>query len=97
VPIETIRDHLVQGVQMWRALSYAGPLFLYSSRDACVDRADPQCNFDVVTRDLTPKDILYAESDALTDAPRPSLQTGQTMLYRNSDAKPTWASGTAGR
>jgi hypothetical protein len=77
---ETIRDYLVQGVFMWRALSYTGPLFLYSYRDACADATVAECNFGMVTRNFTPKDILYPDmSDALTDAPRPMLQTGQTM------------------
>jgi hypothetical protein len=80
VPRETIRDYLVQGVQMWRSLTYAGPLFLYSYRDACVDGTDPECNFGMVTRDFAPKDIVFSDvSDALADAPRPSLQTGQTL------------------
>ncbi|MFC7547966.1 hypothetical protein [Plantactinospora sp. GCM10030261] len=80
IPRATVRDHLVQAVSMWRSLSYTGPLFLYSYRDACTTAADPECNFGVVTRDFTEKDILFSDlRDALTDGWRPVLESGQTM------------------
>ncbi|MGN9812846.1 hypothetical protein ACTMSW_26275 [Micromonospora sp. BQ11] len=77
---ETLRDHLVQGVHMWRALSYTGPLFLFSYRDACVDAADPECNFGVVTRDFTPKEPIFSDlSVRLSDSLPADLRTGQTL------------------
>ncbi|SCE98910.1 Cellulase (glycosyl hydrolase family 5) [Micromonospora mirobrigensis] len=80
LPITAVRDHLVEGVSMWRSLPYAGPLFLYSYRDACVSTGDPECNFGVVTRDLTPKAGLHDDlRDALTEAWRPALRSGERI------------------
>ncbi|SBT42486.1 hypothetical protein [Micromonospora auratinigra] len=80
LPIETVRDHLVQGVSMWRSLSYTGPLFLYSYRDACEVAGDPECHFGVVARDLSPKAGLHDDlGQALTEAWRPSLRSGERM------------------
>jgi polysaccharide biosynthesis protein PslG len=85
VPLETVRDFMVEGVAMWRALPYAGPLFLYSYRDACGDAGDPECNFGVVREDFTPKEPLFTDLAAtLTDTWRPSLLTEQRMRRRSS-------------
>ncbi|GIG89945.1 hypothetical protein Pen02_48810 [Plantactinospora endophytica] len=80
IPRATLRDHVVQGVHLWRSLTYTGPLFLFSYRDACTDSADPECNFGVVNRDFTEKDILFPDlRDALSEQWRPVLESGQTM------------------
>jgi hypothetical protein len=76
---------MVEGVAMWRGLPYAGPLFLYSYRDACGDAGNPECNFGVVREDFTPKEPLYTDLAAtLTDTWQPSLASGQRMRRRSS-------------
>ncbi|PZG00711.1 cellulase family glycosylhydrolase [Micromonospora endophytica] len=80
LPITTVRDHLAQGVGMWRSLSYTGPLFLYSYRDACVTATDPECAFGVVRRDFTPKAGLHADlSRVLADTWQPALRSGESI------------------
>lgn len=99
LPITSVRDHLVQGVQMWRSLPYTGPLFLFSYRDACTDGTDPECAFGVVTRDFTPKDGLYADlRDALGEAWRPSLRSDERLrrwgsLLSQDDRFQMWLQG----
>ncbi|MEU7750297.1 hypothetical protein [Micromonospora sp. NPDC049171] len=116
---ETLRDHLVQGVHLWRTLSYTGPLFLFSYRDACVDSGNPECNFGVVTRDYAPKEPIFSDlSVRLSDSVPANLRTGQalrrwaglrssdgrfelwvqddgnTVLYRRSTGAALWATNT---
>lgn len=78
LPLTTVRDFMVQGVAMWRALSYTGPLFLYSYRDACADTTQEQCTFGVVDRGYTPKGVLYSDLSAAV-APQAELAAGQTL------------------
>lgn len=55
----------VQSVEMWRALPYAGPLFLYRFRDCGFGPAD--CNWGISSRDHTPREPVFtALSEALT-------------------------------
>ncbi|WP_159079508.1 hypothetical protein [Plantactinospora sp. BC1] len=57
-----------------------GPLFLFSYRDACISSTDPECNFGVVDRNFTEKDILFPDlRAALSEHWRPVLESGQTM------------------
>jgi hypothetical protein len=78
--LEVVRDRLVEGIDLWRRLDYAGPLFLYSYRDACVDATNPECNFGMVTRDFTPKGALFGDvSAALTGRWSASLASGQSL------------------
>lgn len=78
--ITGIRDHMVQGVAMWRTLGYTGPLFLYSYRDACVSTGNAECNFGVETQALNPKEPLYTDlSHALANSWPALLSTGRTL------------------
>lgn len=80
LPLEVVGDRLAEGVDAWRRLDYAGPLFLYSYRDACADPGNPECNFGMVTRDFAPKGNLTAEVSAvLTGAWPASLASGQSL------------------
>lgn len=87
-PLATVRDFMVQGVRMWRALSYTGPLFLYSYRDACVDRDDMECNFGVVREDFTPKEPLYTDLAAAMSAWPASLTSGQSLYVGEAMRSP---------
>jgi hypothetical protein len=64
IGLGTIRNYMVQGVAMWRALAYTGPLFLFSYADACTTAGDPECNYGVVTSSLAPKNPLYTALSA---------------------------------
>ncbi len=80
-PLATIRDYLVQGVRMWRGLSYTGPLLLYSFRDACAAADDPECHFGVVTASFAPKEPLFSDlSAALRYDASAALRSGQSLL-----------------
>ncbi|MFC4128455.1 hypothetical protein [Nocardia rhizosphaerae] len=78
----TIRDYLVQGVRMWRALPYAGPLFLYSYRDRCTSPGDPECHFGLVTTTLAPKEPIT--SDVLAELGAAPLPDGDHRLTSGS-------------
>ncbi len=73
VPLAMVHNYLIEGVYMWRALDYTGPLFLYSYMDAgvdpdescAIDSSSPECHFGVVTASRpgipgTPKEPLYS-------------------------------------
>ncbi|GGK61809.1 hypothetical protein [Nocardia camponoti] len=60
----TVSKFLVQGVQMWRALPYAGPLFVYSYRDRCTAAGDPECHFGLTTTTMAPKEPIFTDVTA---------------------------------
>ncbi len=84
--IEVIRDYAVQGVHMWRALDYTGPLFLYRYRDLAVYEGqpclatEPECHFGVVKVDGTRKEPLYTDlKTKVYDTWPASLSSGQSL------------------
>jgi len=64
-----VRDYAVQGVSMWRALDYTGPLFLYSYRDqaavsgqSCAGQpTNPECHFGVSDMYGAPKEPIFSD------------------------------------
>ncbi|NKX86546.1 hypothetical protein [Nocardia coubleae] len=60
----TVSEYLVQGVRMWRALPYAGPLIVYSYRDRCTAADDPECHFGLVTTTMASKEPITADVSA---------------------------------
>lgn len=81
----TVRDHLEEGIRMWRALDYTGPLFLYSFRDtvACTGNS-PECHFGLTDTAGRPKQPMYDDvATALNGTLLPALATGRS-LHRQS-------------
>jgi polysaccharide biosynthesis protein PslG len=73
VSLAMVRNFLIEGVYMWRAVDYTGPLFIYSYMDAGVDPDEPcaidsssfECHMGLVTASRpgapgTPKEPLYS-------------------------------------
>jgi hypothetical protein len=87
-----VRDNLEEGVRMWRALDYTGPLFLYSYRDAAVCGADPghaECHFGLTDAAGVPKQPAYDSLQlALTDTWVRTLAPGRS-LHRASALRST--------
>ena len=80
-PLATVRDYMTQGVRMWRALPYTGPLFVYSYRDSCDTLSDPECNFGVVTTAFAAKQPLFRDlSTALRQDSSAALRSGQSLF-----------------
>jgi hypothetical protein len=79
----TVRDHLEEGVRNWRALTYTGPLFLYSFRDAAVcgaDPADAECHFGLTDTAGVAKQPAYDSLQlALTDTWLRTLAPGRSL------------------
>jgi hypothetical protein len=88
VPIETVRDDLEEGVRMWHALDYTGPLFVYSYRDSLTcapGSTDPECHFGLTDATGHPKQPIYDDlALALTDTPLPSLAPGRSLHRRSA-------------
>jgi hypothetical protein len=110
LPLETVRDHQVEGVHMWRSLNYTGPLFLYSFRDQSTWSGAPcstlpdnaECHFGVADAAGTPKEPLYTDlSRKLDDNWPDGLSTGQGMrrwaALRSTDGRFfLWLTGAGG-
>ncbi|MET0454896.1 MAG: cellulase family glycosylhydrolase [Mycobacterium sp.] len=50
---------LFNGLQQWRGVSYAGPMFFYTMRDAATGGSNAENNFGVATSAYAPKTALY--------------------------------------
>ncbi|MEV4352655.1 hypothetical protein AB0J83_50030 [Actinoplanes sp. NPDC049596] len=78
------RDYLEEGVRMWRALDYTGPLFLYSFADSprpdCAGNPDPECHFGLIDTAGNAKQPAYDSLQlALTDTRLESLAPGRSL------------------
>ncbi|MBM2614762.1 hypothetical protein JIG36_04230 [Actinoplanes sp. LDG1-06] len=84
---EGLRDILEEGIRMWRALDYTGPLFLYSYADSpscAAGSTDPECHFGLTDAAGKPKQPAYdGVKLALTDAFQRTLAPGRS-LHRQS-------------
>ncbi|MEV6062677.1 hypothetical protein AB0L62_21975 [Nocardia asteroides] len=87
----TVSGYLVQGIGMWRALPYTGPLIMYSYRDRCTAATDPECHFGLVTTTFAAKEPITTEvtaalrGDAGTPVPgKPDRLTAGATLPRES-------------
>jgi len=60
------------GIQMARAQSWMGPLFVYNGRDTGTNAADPEQNFGLVRYDFTPKPAFAAVLAAAVPTPPPT-------------------------
>jgi len=83
-----IRDYVIEGVDMWRKLSYTGPLILYSYRDQSTldgqpcgpSSATPDCHFGIAYADGRPKEPIYADLRTKVTEQWPSgLRSGQVL------------------
>lgn len=71
----TVRDHLVEGVRLWRALDYTGPLFLHSFTDTprcAADATDPECHYGLTTSGGVPKQPAYDSLQQIISGQDPS-------------------------
>ncbi|MBL7258508.1 hypothetical protein [Paractinoplanes lichenicola] len=95
ISVEERRDHLEEGVRMWRALDYTGPLFIYSFADSpscAASSADPECHFGLTDTAGNPKQPAYdALKLALTDSFQRTLAPGRSLhrqsALRSSDGR----------
>ncbi|GAB2599937.1 hypothetical protein Aab01nite_65820 [Paractinoplanes abujensis] len=95
VPAADRRDHLEEGVRMWRALDYTGPLFVYSYADSpscAAGSADPECHFGLTDTAGRPQQPAYdAVKLALTDSFQRTLAPGRSLhrqsALRSSDGR----------
>jgi hypothetical protein len=93
ISAEQRRDNLEEGVRMWRALDYTGPLFMFSFADnpgpGCVGSTDPECHFGLIDAAGAAKQPAYDSLQlALTDTRLESLSTGRS-LHRASALRST--------
>ncbi|OJF13280.1 hypothetical protein [Couchioplanes caeruleus] len=88
---ETVRDHIVEAVHMWRERDYTGPMFLYSYRDVqpvygdnpnlCAEKPrDSQCNYGITDSDGKPKEPIFSDLKAkVANRYEPSMPNGTNL------------------
>ena len=84
-------DLIFNSLQQWREVSYAGPMFVYTMRDAKTGSANTEGNFGLVTFANAPKKALYGLA-SLVRAGFPKRQQ-RTVFEANAD--PHWGRRSA--